>query len=123
QRALKREAEKRVGLDVSSVRLVKRGVDARERTPRYNCTADVELPEGADLERLLRDIGSNAAIPDPTPPLTAVPGSQPLKGRVVVVGPGPAGGFAAYVLALNGYRPLLLERGKPGLERLRQIVR
>jgi len=123
QRALKREAEKRVGLDVSSVRLVKRGVDARERTPRYNCTADVELPEGADLERLLRDIGSNAAIPEPTPPLTAVPGSQPLKGRVVVVGSGPAGGFAAYVLALNGYRPLLLERGKPGLERLRQIGR
>ncbi|MCG3182855.1 MAG: hypothetical protein ICCCNLDF_00926 [Planctomycetes bacterium] len=123
QRALKREAEKRVGLDVSSVRLVKRGVDARERRPRYNCTADVELPEGADLDRLLRDIGSNAAIPEPTPPLTATPGAAPLKGRVVVVGSGPAGGFAAYVLALNGYRPLLIERGKPALERLRQIGR
>ncbi|MCB9895147.1 MAG: NAD(P)/FAD-dependent oxidoreductase [Planctomycetes bacterium] len=122
-RALKREAAKRLGVEPASVRLIKRGVDARERTPRFNCTADVELPETADRERLLRDLGSNAAVPEPTPPLTATPGAEPLKGRVVVVGSGPAGGFAAYVLALNGYSPLLIERGKPALERLRQIGR
>ncbi|MCA8911988.1 MAG: NAD(P)/FAD-dependent oxidoreductase [Planctomycetes bacterium] len=122
-RALRREAAKRLGVDASSVRLVKRGVDARERTPRYNCTVDVELPESADLQRLLRDLGSNAGVPEPTPPLTAQPGNAPLRGRVVVVGSGPAGGFAAYVLALNGFKPLLIERGKPALERLRQIGR
>ncbi|MCA8913813.1 MAG: NAD(P)/FAD-dependent oxidoreductase [Planctomycetes bacterium] len=122
-RALKREAAKRLGQEPAALRLVKRGVDARERTPRYNCTVDVELAEGTDRERLLRDLGSNAAVPEPTPPLQAAPGSEPLKGRVVVVGSGPAGGFAAYVLALNGYKPLLIERGKPALERLRQIGR
>jgi uncharacterized protein len=123
ERALKREACKRLRLDVAAVKLVKRGVDARERKPQFNCTVDVELPEAVDRERLLRDIGSNAAIPEPTPPLTAEPGTAPLKDRVVIVGSGPAGGFAAYVLALNGYRPLLIERGKPALERLRQIGR
>lgn len=122
-RTLKREAAKRLGVDVSTVRLVKRGVDARERTPRFNCTVDVTLPEDADRERLLRDLGSNAGVPPETPPLTAAPGTGQLKGRVVVVGSGPAGGFAAYVLALNGYKPLLIERGKPALERLRQIGR
>lgn len=32
--------------------------------------------------------------------------------RPVVVGFGPAGIFAAYVLALNGFRPIVVERGK-----------
>lgn len=123
ERALKREATKRLGVDASSVRLIKRGIDARERTPRYNCTVDATLPETADLPRILRDLGSNAAVPDATPPLAAVPGATPISGRVVVVGSGPAGGFAAWVLALNGYKPLLIERGKPALERLRQIGR
>jgi uncharacterized protein len=124
--ALRRAALDRLGLDASSVlavRLVKRGLDARGRRPRFNCTADVELAEGTDLAALQRALGVNAAVPEPTPPLTAAPGAEPLRGRAVVVGSGPAGGFAAYVLALNGYRPLLIERGRPALERLRQIGR
>lgn len=40
------------------------------------------------------------------------PGEKQIKGRIVVVGAGPCGLFAAYVLAQNGYRPLLIERGK-----------
>lgn len=38
-------------------------------------------------------------------------GTQPLSHRPVVVGFGPAGLFAAYVLASYGYRPLVFERG------------
>jgi len=122
-RALRREAQKRLGLAPDACRLVKRGVDARERTPFYNCTADITLPPQCDAAALAASIGANAAIPETTPPLTAPPGSQPLRGPVVVVGSGPAGTFAAWVLAQNGYRPLLLERGKPALERLKQIGR
>lgn len=40
------------------------------------------------------------------------PGEKQIRGRIVVVGAGPCGLFAAYVLAQNGYRPLLIERGK-----------
>lgn len=121
--ALKRESGKRLGFDVTSARLVKHGVDARGRTPRFNCTVDVELPPDADIKQILRDLGPHGTIPQATPPLTGQPGTAPLPNRPVVVGSGPAGGFAAYVLALNGYRPLLIERGKPALERLRRIGR
>jgi hypothetical protein len=39
------------------------------------------------------------------------PGVETLQGRVLVVGSGPAGLYAAYTLAVAGYRPLLCEQG------------
>ena len=38
-------------------------------------------------------------------------GTEILNARPVVIGSGPAGLFCAYLLALEGYRPLILERG------------
>lgn len=122
-RELPRQAASRLGLArVERVKLVKRGIDARERPPLFNCTVDVELPPQFDHEDALRRLGENARLAPSTPPLTCqVPGREPLRGQVVVAGSGPAGGFAAWVLALNGYRPLLIERGQPALQRLKRI--
>ena len=38
-------------------------------------------------------------------------GSEKLKHRPVIVGSGPAGLFAALVLAQRGFNPIMLERG------------
>lgn len=40
------------------------------------------------------------------------PGTKALRRRPVIIGSGPAGLFCCYMLAQNGYRPILLERGK-----------
>ncbi len=48
-------------------------------------------------------------------------GSAVAGGRPVVVGSGPAGMFCALMLAENGYRPLLIERGAPLEERVRTV--
>lgn len=46
---------------------------------------------------------------------------RPLATRPVIVGAGPAGLFAALILAENGYRPLVLERGAPVDERIKKV--
>lgn len=50
-----------------------------------------------------------------------VTGTEKLSHRPVVVGSGPAGLFCAYLLAREGYRPLLLERGASMEERIRAV--
>lgn len=48
-------------------------------------------------------------------------GTEQLRGRPVVVGSGPAGLFCAYLLALEGYEPLVIERGAPVRQRREDV--
>lgn len=48
-------------------------------------------------------------------------GTEKLCVPPVVVGSGPAGLFCAYMLALHGYRPLLIERGEPLEQRIKTV--
>jgi len=48
-------------------------------------------------------------------------GTKDLKERPIIVGSGPAGLFAAYVLAENGYNPLIIERGSIIDERVKDV--
>jgi uncharacterized FAD-dependent dehydrogenase len=50
-----------------------------------------------------------------------VPGRRPLAHRPIVLGSGPAGLVAAYFLAEQGYCPLVLERGRPVRDRIRDV--
>jgi len=43
--------------------------------------------------------------------ITVLKGSEEINGRPVIIGMGPAGLFCALMLAKNGYKPLILERG------------
>ncbi len=50
-------------------------------------------------------------------------GTERLRHPIVIVGTGPAGLFCGYFLALHGYRPILLERGKRVEERQADVAR
>lgn len=54
-------------------------------------------------------------------PLEFVSGNIPLKYPIAVVGFGPAGIFAAYTLAQQGYRPIIFERGSDIEQRAKSV--
>ena len=106
---------------VQHIQVVRRAIDARGNQVRFVHTVDVALSDpAAETEAVAK--GKAAAI-EPAAAVRLNPGTEENYGRVVVVGCGPAGLFAALQLAKMGYRPLLLERGGPVAERSRDVAR
>ncbi len=116
---------KRAGINTSTLhfRLYKKSVDARRRDDiRFTCTV---LAEGAVPSKFFtneRLLAADAKILTEEP-LTPVFGGEPLKFRPLVVGMGPAGLFAALLLARNGYAPIIIDRGGSVEERVAEVVR
>ncbi len=94
--------------EILDCRPVKRSLDARKKNDiHYTCSAAVTLRRGE--ERALKNAGKDAS--PWTPPSYDIPMVNTAE-RPVVVGFGPAGMFAALVLAKAGARPIVLERGQ-----------
>lgn len=103
-----------------SYEIVKRSVDARKKPMLYYVyTVDVSMSgEGKLVKRLRRP---DVLLVQKTRYHFPKPGTMALSTAPVVVGAGPAGLFCAYELALHGYRPLVLERGKRVQERVGDV--
>jgi uncharacterized FAD-dependent dehydrogenase len=107
---------------IRRVRILRKSLDARRHDDiHFVYAAEVDLAD--DRAPIPRAEGVQVAPfveggffwPDP--------GGEALASRPVVVGAGPAGLFAGYFLALSGYRPLILERGKAVKERVADVRR
>ncbi len=98
-----------LGIDqerITAVRVRRRSIDARQSVVKIRMQADVYYDQPAPEEEL------------PRPEYPAVRGDR----RVVIIGAGPAGLFAALRLVELGIRPVVLERGKDVRARRRDLA-
>ena len=108
EEGIKRYLAKEKGLDVrtlNKVRVLKRSIDARQRTIFVNLKVRAYINEMPQDDQYV-----HTEYPDIS--------SRP---RVIVVGEGPGGLFASLRLIELGYRPVVLERGKDVRERKKDL--
>jgi Uncharacterized FAD-dependent dehydrogenases len=118
------------GLEIRDFQLVKESVDARDKSDiRFVYSADFVpyLPgkDLADAEAFLLAKCKNVKL-ERSPDMKYHPveqGSEEMLHRPVIAGFGPCGMFAGLILSEFGYRPVILERGKPIEERIRDVER
>jgi uncharacterized protein len=97
--------------------IYKRGVDARKsHAILYVYSIDAEVKNEAKLLAKFRKDPHIKPKPDTEYQYVAKVTAN-IKDRPVIVGFGPAGIFAALILAQSGFKPIVLERGKAVRER------
>ena len=111
---------KKLGISASELvrfEIFKRGIDARKsHAILYVYSIDIEVKNEAKLlAKFSRDPHVKPAPDTNYQFVTKAPAT--LQERPVIVGFGPAGIFAALILAQAGFRPIVLERGKAVRER------
>ena len=124
--ALRQLAAQALGIsavDIATLNVFKRSFDARKADLLAVYIVDLSLVNAEAENRLLHQFEKHPHIqstPDMAwhPPCQAPASFGAEEGeRPVVVGFGPCGMFAALALAQMGFKPIVLERGKPVRER------
>lgn len=119
------EASRLLRISASKIRklsLVRRSVDARKK-PDVRIIYTVDVAVDGSENKIVKASGCKKAAIAPTdfykpPKAVAMEGLRP-----VVVGFGPAGMFAGLILAMAGWRPIILERGEDAQTRHEKVQR
>ena len=117
---------RRLGVNTRTLHfeLYKKSFDARKKHDIKSVSSVlVEFDDGAIPKKLFdRLIERSGAVVLNEEKLDTEPGEEKLSERPLVVGMGPAGLFCALMLAENGYRPIIIDRGDPVDKRAERVA-
>ncbi|MDE6639312.1 MAG: FAD-dependent oxidoreductase [Acetatifactor sp.] len=108
--------------EILDMNIVRQSIDAR-RKPEifYSYSLDVKVKNEDSILHRFRGRENQVSVQQPVLYTFPKPGKKLWEHPPVIVGMGPAGLFCGYFLALHGYHPILLERGKCVEERQRDV--
>ncbi len=120
---LQYEAARLLKISPSRIRrlqLVKRSVDARKK-PDVKIVYTIDVGIEGNEGKILKQSGCKRASAAPVSYYKPPKKREWNTSRPVVVGFGPAGMFAALILAMAGLKPIVLERGEDALTRHEKV--
>ncbi len=108
--------------DIKEIRILKKSVDARKK-PNIFFSYTLSVSFAAENAILKKHPKKHIEIERPKNTVYTLPGKAPagLTERPLIIGYGPAGLFAAYLLAVCGYAPVIFERGSAVKERTKAV--
>ena len=120
---IKKKASKKLFVrpdQIKDIRIYEQSIDARCKPDIYFVyTVDVSVD---NEEYVLNRCKSNDVLITPKEEYVFnITGTDTLSKRPIIVGMGPAGLLCAYILAENGYKPLIIDRGEPVEDRVKTI--
>lgn len=115
EESFRRRTAKQLSLrpeDIRGIKVVRQSLDARKKNDLfYSVHCILTLEDGA-AKRILKDDRLHAELVEEKTQAPLAHGNEPRRGQIVVAGFGPGGIFAGWLLAKEGYCPLIIERGK-----------
>ena len=108
--------------DIMALKIIRQSVDARKKPEIwFRYSLDVTVRDEEKVLRRFRGKENLVCRTQQNEYRFPEAGKARQTWPTVIVGTGPAGLFCGYFLALHGYRPILLERGKCVEERCRDV--
>ena len=106
--------------EILSFKIKKESLDARKKESIYYIY-ELEIETKKEKEILKKYSSSDIFLSPKEEYQLKVTGHKKLKSRPIIVGTGPAGLFAAYLLAENNYHPIVIERGEEVDRRIKTV--
>ncbi len=117
ENTLTKRLEKILNRKIKKLNIVKKSLDAR-RELTYVYEVDVLVDN--EKEILKKNIKNVSLTPNEKYVFPKL-GTKKIEKKIVITGSGPAGLFCAYLLAENGFKPLIIERGEQVEERVKTV--
>ncbi|EJO5348528.1 NAD(P)/FAD-dependent oxidoreductase [Clostridium botulinum] len=119
---LKNKALKKLNISsnyIKDLKILRESIDARRNSIKFNYSVEVSCEDEKRLIKRIKD--KNITFEDHKYEEKIIIGDKKMNERPVIIGMGPAGMFAGLMLAQNGYKPIIIERGEAVEERSKTV--